>query len=102
MPLLPYIEGMHLDLHFVHLSILKKILTKVEKWRHLLSYGHISSFYPSFFNHIQAPRESGPLQFVKEEVTEEEKKPDFEVLTQLVSYSLQHHTEVNNCFSKCR
>ncbi|XP_060558094.1 trafficking protein particle complex subunit 8-like isoform X2 [Ruditapes philippinarum] len=54
------------------------------------------------YPYMQPPRESGPIQFIKEEVTEEEKKPDFEVLTQLVSYSLQHKTELDNCFSKCR
>ncbi|XP_045191789.2 trafficking protein particle complex subunit 8-like isoform X2 [Mercenaria mercenaria] len=54
------------------------------------------------YPYILAPKESGPVRFVKEEVAEEEKKPDFEVLTQLVSYSLQHQTEINNCFHKCR
>ncbi|KAL4234283.1 Trafficking protein particle complex 8 [Mactra antiquata] len=54
------------------------------------------------YPYMLVPKESPPIKFIKEEVTNEEKKPAFEVLTQLVSYTLQYQTEVDNCFSKCR
>lgn len=57
-------------------------------------------FYTSY-PFVLVPKEQVPITFVKEETVDEEKKPPFEVLTQLVSYTLHHQTEITNCFSRC-
>ena len=51
---------------------------------------------------FQAPRETTPVTFVKEEELIEEKKPAFDVLTRLVTYTLQHQTDIVHTFHKCR
>ena len=47
---------------------------------------------------FQAPRETTPVTFVKEEELIEEKKPAFDVLTRLVTYTLQHQTDIVHTF----
>ncbi|XP_052816266.1 trafficking protein particle complex subunit 8-like isoform X2 [Mya arenaria] len=59
---------------------------------------NIFTSYP--FQHV--PRERAPVRFVREEAADEETKPAFEVLTQLVSYSLQHPTNISHDFTKAR
>lgn len=50
----------------------------------------------------KVPKERPPVTFVKAVEPVEETKPAFEVLTRLVTYTLQHDTEIEHAFQKCR
>ncbi|XP_052230198.1 trafficking protein particle complex subunit 8-like isoform X4 [Dreissena polymorpha] len=59
------------------------------------------SFFTSYPFQI-LPKERPPIKFTREEVTSEVIKPAFEVLTQLVSYTMKHKTRQTHSFQQTR